>query len=199
MKLWSKTKRGFTLIELLVVIVIVGILASTGLVAYTGFIERAKQKNASEMCAQIATAWTNYYYDTMKGHWPSKLDNSSTQEMDTEMCEILGEAKLLDVNYIDSNNSGDSASGLRRNKEDDPQLKFGLLDPFGLEMFESGDRSAQVKEHLYQFIVDTDGDGRITLPNEVGGGEINATVAVWCWPEDIEEGKRDGEPFAKSW
>lgn len=197
MKLWTKTKRGFTLIELLVVIVIVGILASTGLVAYTGFIERAEQKNAADMCAQIATAWTRYYDEI--GFWPSVLDTSSSQEMDTEMCEILGKAKLLDVNYIDSNNSGDSASGLRRNKEDDPQLKFGLLDPFGLEMFDAGDRSTQVKDHLYQFVVDTDGDGRITLPNEVGGGEITAPVAVWCWPEDIDEGKQDGEPFAKSW
>ena len=119
--------------------------------------------------------------------------------MDTDMCEILGKAKLLDVNYIDSNNSGDTASGLRRNKDDDPQLKFGLLDPFGLELFDAGDRGSDVKDHLYQFVLDTDGDGRISLPNEVGGGEINATAAVWCWPEDIDAGKQDGVPFATSW
>ncbi|HIV08490.1 MAG TPA: prepilin-type N-terminal cleavage/methylation domain-containing protein [Candidatus Spyradenecus faecavium] len=197
MNLWTQAKRGFTLIELLVVIVIVGILTSAAMMAYGGFIERAHQKNAAEMCAQIATAWTRYYADM--GFWPNALSSSSVQEMDTEMCTILGKAKLLDVNYIDSSNTGDAASGLRRNKDDDPQLKFGLLDTFGLRMFEDGFSESEIKKHLYQFVLDADGDGRITLPGEVGGGEINATAAVWCWPEDVEVGKQDGEPFAKSW
>lgn len=196
MKMRMKGKRGFTLIELLVVIVIIGILGGTALVGFSNFFTRAEQKNANEMCKQIADAWTRYYSDL--GFWPSAVDSASTQEMDTDMCAILGQAKLLDVNYIISGEEADTASGLTRNRDDDPQLKFGLLDPTGLERFNRGERGADLKEHLYQFVLDHDGDGRITLPGEIGGGEIQATAAVWCWPED-DAARQDGDVFGKSW
>ncbi len=189
-------RAGFTLIELLGVIVIIAILASSLLMGYGHFMERARQKNAADVCAQIAAAWTRYHDDL--GFWPDAIRSSSVQAMDTKMCEILGEAKLLDVLYLDTSSGADNASGLERNKKDEPELAFGLLDPVGLRFFDEGRSDSDIRDHLYQFVLDEDGDGVISLPSEVGGGEIRAAAAVWCWSED-EDDRRDGIVYAKSW
>ena len=53
----KQMKRGFTLIELLVVIAIIGILGGASFGGYQHFIEQARKKNATDVCAQIKTAW----------------------------------------------------------------------------------------------------------------------------------------------
>lgn len=191
-------RSGFTLIELLVVIVILGILSTASIGAYSHFFEQARKKNASEVCHQIKTAWTNYHRDL--GFWPDAVGKNGVQEMDTEMCEILGKAKLLDVLYIDDS---DSASGLKRNREKESELKYGMLDPIGQKLFDRGVTGNRVTDHLYQFVIDLNEDGVVDasdgMPAElVRGRTIRADVAVWCWPED-EEARKDGETYARSW
>lgn len=193
------SKTGFTLIELLVVIVILGILSAASIGAYTHFFEQARKKNAAEVCNQIKTAWTNYHRDL--GFWPDDIGRSGVQEMDTEMCEILGKAKLLDVLYIDDDDDG--SSGLKRNRNNDSELKYGMLDPIGQKLFDRGVTGNRVTDHLYQFVLDINEDGVVDasdgMPAELlRGRTIRADAAVWCWPED-ESARQDGDTYAQSW
>lgn len=194
------SKSGFTLIELLVVIVILGILSAASIGAYSHFFEQARKKNATEICDQIKTAWTNYHRDL--GFWPDKVAKSGVQAMDTEMCEILGKAKLLDVLYIDDD-SEKAASGLKRNKENEAELKYGMLDPIGQKLFDRGVSGTRVTDHLFQFVLDLNEDGVVDasdgMPaNLLQGRTIRADVAVWCWPES-DDARNDGETYAQSW
>lgn len=194
------SKAGFTLIELLVVIVILGILSAASIGAYSHFFEQARKKNASEVCSQIKVAWTNYHRDL--GFWPDKVAQSGVQEMDVEMCEILGKAKYLDVLYLDDD-SQNAASGLKRNKDNEAELKYGMLDPIGQKLFDRGATGSRVTDHLYQFVIDQNEDGVVDgsdgMPaNLLNGRTIRADVAVWCWPED-EDARSDGETYAQSW
>ncbi len=202
MQLKKFRRAGFTMIELLVVIVVIGLLASLTLVGVSSYIESGKQKNARDVCSQVATAWTTYY-NNHHGTWLAEgLDNSGVKQMDTDMCYILGSEALLDVLYIDED--GNAPEGLKKNKDDEAQLKVGLLSPLGQEMFDNGARGSMLKDHLYHFVLDVDGNGIIDsgdgLPSALdpGTGGIRATAAVWCWPKD-ETAKANGEVFAKSW
>lgn len=194
------SRTGFTLIELLVVIVILGILSAASIGAYSHFFEQARKKNAAEVCDQIKTAWTTYHRDL--GFWPDQVAKNGVQEMDVEMCEILGKAKLLDVLYIDDD-STNAAAGLARNKNKEAELKYGMLDPIGEKLFKRGATGNRVTDHLYQFVLDVNEDGIIDasdgMPaNVMQGRTIRADAAVWCWPED-EEARSDGDTYAQSW
>lgn len=192
----SRARAGFTLIELLVVIVIIAVLAATGGGAYMHFIEQARQSNASDTCAQIAAAWTHYHQQL--GFWPQTL-GSGVQKMDTEMCEILGKAGLLDVLYIDDNEAN---TGLTRNRDNEPELAVGLLSPIGLDLFEKGVRGSRVEDHLYHFVLDSNEDGMVDgsdgLPGSLGNVKVRGDAAVWCWPES-EDARNDGEVFGCNW
>jgi prepilin-type N-terminal cleavage/methylation domain-containing protein len=115
-------KRGFTLIELLVVIAIIGILGGVSFGGYQHFIEQARKKNATDVCAQIKTAWTNFHREI--GFWPEEygIGNNGVKQMDTDMCLVLGKAKLLDVLYLDDDAEN---RGLKKNKDNEAELKFG--------------------------------------------------------------------------
>lgn len=191
--------RGFTLIELLVVIVIIAILGAASIGGYAHFLEQARKKNAADMCEQIKVAWTNYHRDL--GFWPSEysISNSGVKAMDTDMCLVLGKAKLLDVLYIDDN----AASGLKRNKEKESELKYGLLDPIGLDFFKRNRSASKIKDHLYQFVLDVNEDGVVDASDGMPasllrGKTIRGDVAVWCWPED-DAARKDGDTYAQSW
>lgn len=195
-------KHGFTLIELLVVIAIIGILAGLAFGGYGHFIEQARKHNAAEVCSQIKTAWTNFHreYDC----WPDEysLSSSGEKKMDTDMCLVLGKAKLLDVLYLEDN-SNDSR-GLKSNKENEAELKVGLLSPIGKKKFDNGKRGSQVTDYLYHFVLDVNEDGIIDtsdgMPAELTKGKtIRGDCAVWCWPEDVTTAKQEGETYAQSW
>ncbi len=195
-------RAGFTMIELLVVIVVIGLLASVTLVGVSSYIESGKKKNAQDVCVQVATAWTTYY-NNHHGVWLADgLDNGGVKQMDTDMCAVLGSEALLDVLYLEED--GSEPEGLKKNKENEAELKVGLLSPIGQEMFDSGARGSNLKDYLYQFVLDVDGNGIIDgsdgLPGALnpGNGGIRASAAVWCWPKDAAA-RNDGEVFAKSW
>ena len=193
-------KRGFTLIELLVVIAIIGILGGVSFGGYQHFIEQARKKNATDVCAQIKTAWTNFHREI--GFWPEEygIANNGVKQMDTDMCLVLGKAKLLDVLYIDDDAEN---NGLKKNKDNDAELKYGLLSPIGKKRFDTGRTGSQVTDHLYQFVLDVNEDGVIDgsdgMPAALTRGRtIRGDAAVWCWPED-ESLRNEGETYAQSW
>ena len=62
-KVITTRSSGFTLIELLVVVAIIGILATVGVVAYSGYVDSAKKKSAENIMQQIALAQTEHYSD----------------------------------------------------------------------------------------------------------------------------------------
>jgi len=55
--------RGFTLLELILVVIIVGILASLGMVSYTKVMERSRSAEAREALGMIRTAEEAYKMD----------------------------------------------------------------------------------------------------------------------------------------
>jgi prepilin-type N-terminal cleavage/methylation domain-containing protein len=68
MTLWeSRTtpkSHGFTIVELLIVVIVIGILASISIVAYTGVQSRAKDSVVSSNIAQVTKALEIYYQRT---------------------------------------------------------------------------------------------------------------------------------------
>ena len=69
-----KRQSGFTLIELLVVIVILGILATIGLVTFTSSQARGRDSKRKSDLGQIAASLELYYND--KGQYPSSLNGN---------------------------------------------------------------------------------------------------------------------------
>ena len=196
----SARRSGFTLIEILVVIVIIGVLGALGMGGYNHFIEQARKKNAADVCSQIATAWSNYHRDL--GFWPEEygIASSGVKEMDPDMCLVLGKAKLLDVLYIDD----DAPKGFKSNKNKESELKYGMLDPIGERLFKRNASAQKIKDHLYQFVLDSNEDGIVDSSDGMPaaltrGKKIRGDVAVWCWPEDKDAAEQDGEVYAKSW
>lgn len=58
-----KIQKGFTLVELMIVVVIVGILASIGMPAYSNYVLRGKLTEASTELAGMRVKLEQYYQD----------------------------------------------------------------------------------------------------------------------------------------
>lgn len=60
----KESSKGFTIVELLIVIVVIAILATISIVAYTGIQQRARDTQRKNDLAQIAKALQIYYVDS---------------------------------------------------------------------------------------------------------------------------------------
>ena len=63
-----KKRSGFTLIELLVVVAILGILASVGILSYSGYVQGAKRKSVENLLMQMSLGQSEYYADNNVYH-----------------------------------------------------------------------------------------------------------------------------------
>jgi prepilin-type N-terminal cleavage/methylation domain-containing protein len=64
---WARKQKGFTIVELLIVIVVIAILATISISAYSGVQARARDSIRKSDLADIKKALTYYYTD--KGDW----------------------------------------------------------------------------------------------------------------------------------
>ncbi len=98
----SKFKKGFTLIELLLVMVIIGIMATAGVVNYIAVRERARDAERKADLVQLRSAVELYKAD--QGSYPtslstcgSSLQNSGIVYMQSVPCDP---STLSDYDYI---------------------------------------------------------------------------------------------------
>ena len=72
-----KKRSGFTLIELLVVVAILGILASVGIISYSGYVESAKRKSVENLLMQMSLGQSEYYADNNVYHTSHNCNSAS--------------------------------------------------------------------------------------------------------------------------
>jgi len=70
-----QTKSGFTIVELLIVIVVIGILASIGVVSYNGSQARARNAKIASAAEQLRDGLENYL--TIKKQYPAVTASSN--------------------------------------------------------------------------------------------------------------------------
>ncbi len=100
MKISTLNKKGFTIVELLIVIVIIGILATIGFVAFSGAQNKAKKSNAQTTASQVKSKLGEY-----------NVDNSSYPADKDEVVDFLRSAEGGNNNSLaDKLETGDTAA-----------------------------------------------------------------------------------------
>ncbi len=93
-------KKGFTLIELVVVVLIIGILASTGIGYYTKTVENTKAQDALATGHMLATAHRIYLLDTPG----SPLTGTIDENCGTACASAQNACRLQACGYIAQQN-----------------------------------------------------------------------------------------------
>lgn len=93
--MYTTKQKGFTIVELLIVIVVIAILASISIVAFTGIQQRGRDSQRASDASNIVKALTTYTADG--NSWPatpaaatSALNGYSTVNLPTQVTAKLG-------------------------------------------------------------------------------------------------------------
>ena len=70
-------KKGFTLLELMIVIIIIGVLATLGVMQYQGAIERARGAEARQIIGQLRTQCAGLYMNDPTGEGTHACDDAN--------------------------------------------------------------------------------------------------------------------------
>lgn len=81
MKIRKLNQKGFTLVELLIVIVIIGILATIGFVAFSGAQNKAKHSKVQATLSNVKSKLGEYYVDN--NNYPASKGAVNTYLSDT--------------------------------------------------------------------------------------------------------------------
>ncbi len=73
MKNRQQTKSGFTIVELIIVITVIGILATIGIMSYSGYRVRAEKSSVESTVQQVKLKLGEYYTDN-NGYPKTKAD-----------------------------------------------------------------------------------------------------------------------------
>jgi prepilin-type N-terminal cleavage/methylation domain-containing protein len=97
----TRSKTGFTLIELIIVVIILGILASIGLIQFLKTIERGRSAEARKILGSIRAAQGTY-----------RLENSA-YTTDTALLTITFPTSCTSTHYFSYSLAADSATAIR--------------------------------------------------------------------------------------
>lgn len=104
MKKLNLGQKGFTIVELLIVIVIIGILATIGFVAFSGAQNKAKKSDAEASLSQIKSKLGEYYaeedaYPADKAAVITFLESAEGGNNDALAAKINTGGKLEAITY----------------------------------------------------------------------------------------------------
>lgn len=194
-----KATRGFTLIELLVTIGILAVLISVTAVSYKSMVASADKTRCQELVHNTALALQAYYLK--EGGWPRVLlqgSGESSKMLDADHALVLAPYATGNNNprgYMSLSIETESRDGETFAKKLKGYDRFGIVSPWATSIIKSKGNEATlstrvstggtIKEHIFRYEVDADGDGIIEGVN-VGGESIDvrANVIVWCAGKD---------------
>ena len=182
----KKRQYGFTLIEMLVVIAIIGVLAAALIFSFTPILKSSKKARATEAVSNVRTALESLYL--RENRWPSSflscLKDSNCQfgkhyVTGDSVAKVFSQYNVLGVDY---------SGGVLRGKD-----RCGIVDPWAGDVLEkapankkrddllelSVSSGGKVKDHLFHFAVDIDGDGFVDSVEGAPVNKIRAKAIVW--------------------